>query len=493
MSGTGGTRRVPVIGAGLGGLAAAIHLAAEGVLVDVYERNAAPGGKASELLVDGFRFDTGPSLLTMPFVLDTLFAKAGRVRAEFLDILPVDPICRYTFGDGSTLDAWSDEQRFIEAVRSFAPDDADAVPRFLDHCERIYDLTAELFLFSRLNDSKALLRRSNVRTLLRIHQIDPFRSVHRAVSSFFSDPRLVQLFDRYATYNGSDPWKAPATLNIISHVEYRMGGYYVRGGMYALVTALWKLAEDLGVRFHFGADVQRILVRHGRVSGVQVNGETLDADTVISNADAVHTMTQLLEDAPQRSRYERLEPSCSGFVFLWGVDGLHPELAQHNIFFSEDYRREFREIFDLGRQPSDPTVYVSITSKADPSHAPEGMENWFVLVNMPALRDGAADTNIEGLREAVLARLDHAGLDVRRRIRVERIISPRDLEQRYNSNRGSIYGISSNSPRAAFLRPANKVSRVPGLYLCGGAAHPGGGVPLVLLSGMHAANAVLNR
>ena len=479
--------RIAVVGAGLGGLSAAIHLAGRGKQVTVYEKNETPGGKASELRASGFRFDTGPSLLTMPFVLQELYDAADAQPEERVELVPVDPICRYFYPDGAMLDANTDEQTFREQVRALSPSDADAVTRFLDYSQRIYELTSDIFLFHSLTDLKALLRPNNLRTLLRLPQIDPFRTVHEGTTSFFRDPRIVQLFDRYATYNGSNPYAAPATLNIIPYVEYRLGGYYVRGGMYALVRSVEPIARRLGVDFRYGASVERITVDGGRVTGVKL--------AVVSNADAVFTMTRLLDatgaGAERRSRrYERLEPSCSGLVFLWGVRGRHERLAHHNIFFSEDYATEFDDIFVRHLPPHDPTVYVSITSRADATHAPEGHENWFVLVNMPHVTEENRHADPAVTRAAVLRRLRRAGFDIEADIVFEESITPAELERRFNANRGSIYGISSNSRNAAFLRPRNALRSPKGLYLCGGAAHPGGGVPLVLLSGKLAAEAV---
>lgn len=483
---------VRIIGAGLGGLSAAIHLAAAGHDVIVHERNSRVGGKASEIQADGFRFDTGPSLLTMPFVLEQLYAAAGTSPEERVQLLPVDPICRYHFSDGSVLDAAADEEALLTQIKSFAPGEDDALRRFLDYSQRIYELTSDIFLFNSIGDLRKLLRLRNVPTLLRLPQIDAFRSVHEGVASFFRDARLRQLFDRYATYNGSDPYRAPATLNIIPYVEYRLGGFYVRGGMYALVRSLHDVAVGLGVRFLFGSSVDTIETGDGRVRGVRVDGAMHAADAVISNADAVYTMTRLLPQSERRKRkYARLEPSCSGLVFLWGVRGIHAQLAHHNIFFSKNYREEFEDIFTRLQPPADPTVYVSITSRADPGHAPAGHENWFVLVNMPYLTEERHEDSVTHMRDRILARLREAGLDISSDIVHESVVTPEDFAHRYNANRGSIYGISSNARNAAFLRPQNRVRSVPGLYLCGGAAHPGGGVPLVLLSGRLAAEAML--
>ncbi len=486
---------VGIIGAGLGGISAAIHLARRGKKVTVYEANAAPGGKASEVRMDGFRFDTGPSLITMPVVITQLYDAAGTPADERVQLVPVDPICRYFFSDGTQLDASASEEVFRAQVRALSPPDAEAVTRFLDYSQRIYELTSDIFLFHSLTDLKSLLRWKNMRTLFRLPQIDAFRTVHDGVSSHFRDPRLVQLFDRYATYNGSNPFTAPATLNIIPYVEYRMGGYYVRGGIYALVRSLETAARSLGVTFRYHTPVEEIAVEGGRVRGVRTAAGVHAFDAVVSNADAVHTMTQLLPSAGSAGkkrayRYGALEPSCSGLVFLWGVRGRHDRAAQHNIFFSENYAAEFEAIFTRRVVPSDPTVYVSITSRADPEHAPEGHENWFVLVNLPALTDANRDMDIGSVRAAVLWRLLAAGFDIAGDIVCEETITPSDLERRYRANKGSIYGISSNSRNAAFLRPRNRIGNPKGLYLCGGSAHPGGGVPLVLLSGKLAAEAV---
>jgi phytoene desaturase len=486
---------IGIVGAGLGGLSAAIHLASRGYEVTVYERNSTAGGKASEIRSAGFRFDTGPSLITMPFVLDELYDAGGATADERVELLPVDPICRYFFPDGSVLDAASDERKFRIQVAAFSPQDADAVSRFLDYSQRIYELTSDIFLFQPLTELKSLLRWKHAKTLLHLPQIDAFRTVHEGVQSFFHDERLVQLFDRYATYNGSNPYTAPATLNIIPYVEYRLGGYYVRGGVYALVRSLVKVAERLGVRFHFDTTVEEIVTEHSVVRGVRCRTGTRFHDAVISNADAVHTMARLLavnrDKQPSKHRYEKLEPSCSGLVFLWGVRGRRDTLAQHNIFFSRDYREEFDDIFVRRIPPSDPTVYLSITAREDRDHAPEGYENYFVLVNMPYLTEHNRNYDWTGFRECVLRRLLLAGIDIARDIVYEELITPVDLEKRFNANRGSIYGISSNSRNAAFLRPPNRVGKPRGLYLCGGASHPGGGVPLVLLSGKLAAEAVM--
>ena len=488
-------RRVAVIGGGLAGLSAAIHLARRGCEVTLFEQNERPGGKMGEIRQDGFRFDTGPSLLTMPFVLDELFADAGFALADFLQLVAVEPMCRYFFANGSRLDASHQMERMCHALTALSAADAGRYADFLAYSKKIYDLTADVFLFTPIQEWRRLLRRRHLRTLLSLPAIDPLRTVHGGLCRFFKNNDVLQLFDRYATYNGSNPYVAPATLNIIPYVEYGLGAFYVRGGMYRLVEALEDVAGRLGVGMRLQTRVSRIEHRRGRVAAVVANGEPLPFDAVLCNADVVTAFNDLITGFPDRQRrLNRLEPSLSGLVFLWGVQGRHPQLLQHNILFSRAYRQEFAEIFQQRCAPEDPTVYVAITSRVDPEDAPPGCENWFVLLNMPYLAPGQNwPATVEGMRERVLEKLRNHGLDVAEKIVSERVLTPEYFADRFASNRGSIYGISSNSRSTAFRRPANRSRDIRGLYFAGGACHPGGGIPLVLLSGKMAAELLLEK
>lgn len=484
-------KRVIVIGGGLGGLAGAIRLARTGLQVELYEKNAGLGGKMNELRLDGYRFDTGPSLLTMPFIIDDLFDSAGFSRTEMLTFEPIAPICRYFFPDGR-FDAHSDRERMNDELARIAPHQIAPLEKFLAYSKRIYDLTADAFIFNSIHEPSRLLKLKNLNTLLHVGQIDAFRTVHRAVSRFFSNERLVQIFDRYPTYNGSNPFKAPATLNIIPHVEYNLGGFYIKGGMYRLVEALQTIARSVGVTIHTETTVSRIVHQNGRVSGVQVNGEFVAADAVLCNADVVESFNQLIDGYENhQKKLNALEPSISGMVFLWGVQGKHDRLAHHNIIFSENYQREFQQIFDELVPPDDPTVYLAVTGKSDPEHAPTNDENWFILLNMPYLADGQDwQSAVNRMRGKVLQKLARLGIDMERKIRVEKVLTPQDFHSWFGSNRGSIYGISSNSRNMAFMRPANRSRQIKGLYFAGGSTHPGGGVPLVVQSGKIAAQLI---
>jgi phytoene desaturase len=485
--------RVAVIGAGLGGLSCAARLARAGYAVDLFEQGPRVGGKADTVSIAGFRFDTGPSLLTLVPVFDQLFAEAGERRQDWVRFIPLAPICHYFYPDGTVLYSYADRGRFGAEVEAKTADSAASLARYLDYSRTIYELTADLFLWHSLHEPASYLRASTLRTLLRLGRIDALRSMDAANRSFFRDPRLVQFFDRYATYNGSDPYRVPATLNIIPHVEYGLGGYAVEGGIYALPAAIGRLAEAMGARLNLNTRVERILLEGRRVRGVAAGGRKREYEVVVSNVDALRTYRELLgeERAPLARRYARLEPSSSGIVFLWGMKRAFPELGVNNIFFSRDYRREFRQIFLDRVCPEEPTVYVNITSKVTPEDAPAGGENWFVLVNAPY--DSGQDWPRQALavRQRVLERLQRSlGRPVSEAIACEEVLTPVEIERRTGSTRGSLYGIASNTALAAFLRHPNRVRRLPGLYLCGGSVHPGGGMPLAVLSGKIAADLI---
>lgn len=464
-----------------------MRLSARGWTVDVFEKLPNAGGKANTESRGGYRFDTGPSLVTMPDVFEDLFAAAGETMRDDLEFVRLSPICRYFYPDGVVLDSDSDPEKFGAELARVTGDPGyrGRLRRYLRHARTIHDLTRGIFLENPL-DAKSILRLKNLPALLQLPRIDAFRSLDRANASFFPHPKIRQLFDRYATYNGSSPYRAPATLTIIPHVEYAGGGYAVKNGITGIPSALERLARKKGARFFFGAPVEKIVCEQGRVTGVRVNGEFRPYPVVVSDVDVRVLYRDLLDDpgAPAARRYRKLEPSSSGLVFTWGIRREFPSLLVNNIFFSGDYPSEFADIFDRARIPADPTVYVNITSKVTPSDAPAGGENWFVLVNAPcdSGQDWAAETR--RARRAVLDRLSRAlGTDVEKLIETEGVLAPPDIESRTGSAGGALYGISSNTPGAAFLRHPNRSARHRGLYLCGGSGHPGGGMPLALLSG----------
>lgn len=490
---------VVVIGAGMGGLAAAVRLAARGLAVTICEQGPRPGGKLNQWTCDGWRFDTGPSLLTMPWVLRDLFADAGCALDDALTLDPVEPVCRYTFADGSRLDVTTDSARMAANIAALSPRDVPAFFRFLAYAGDLYATAAEPFLHYPLRAD--VFRRNDLfpsgfrpRDLMKI--ASP-RSVHGTVQRFFHDPRLRQVFDRYATYHGSSPYRAPAALCLVPFVEFATGAWYPRGGMYRIAEALTALAVRLGVTLRLNTPVAAITHRNGSARGVRLGGgEEIAADAVISNVDVLTTYERLLEsDLPgvrtMRAVLRGREPSSSAFLLLLGTRRTFPELPHHSIFFSEDYRAEFADITDRQLPPTDPTIYLCRATATDPSTASPGCDNLFVMVNVPHL-DGRTDWQIFAprYRERVLAALRRRGLDIAPTIAVEAVWTPETIMRSYGASRGAIYGFASNSRGAAFLRPPNRSPVLRGLFFAGGGAHPGGGVPLALLSGKIAADLI---
>lgn len=484
--------KVVVIGGGVGALSGAIRLAKMGFKVELFEKNSELGGKMNEHENSGYRFDTGPSLLTMPYVIDELFEFVGLNRPDLLDFLSLDPICRHFFSDGTILDTSCNREKMVRTIDNFSPGQGAAYKNFINYAQRIYQLTADIFLFTPIHELHKLLKRNYVSTLLQLNQIDPIRTVHQSVKSFFSDHRLIQLFDRYATYNGSNPFKAPATLNIIPYVEFGLGGFYIKGGMYRLIEVLESIAQKVGVKIHTNTPAEKILHDQKQINGVSVDRTVIPTNYVLCGVDVSVAYNRLIAGKSSRKQYlNQLEPSLSGMVFMWGIGKKSPNLSHHNIIFSSNYQLEFNQIFEDQVAPKDPTIYIAITSKTDPDHAPSHSENWFVMLNMPYLnsqQDWKAET--DRMRSTVLAKLKKLGLDIASHIEVEKVHTPEDYYRIYGSNRGSIYGISSNSRRTAFRRPANRSRSLKGLYFAGGSSHPGGGIPLVILSGKMAAELI---
>jgi phytoene desaturase len=414
--------------------------------------------------------------------------------------MPLDRICTYFWADGTRAASFADPDRFAAEVQRVFGEDPRRLYRYLEYSARIYRITSHLFLERSLHEWETYAGAGFWSSLLRLPRIDALRTMDRANSSFFHSPYLRQFFDRYATYNGSDPYQTPATLNIIPHVEYGIGAWAVAGGIHRVPLALHAVAEELGVQFHYGLAVERILTegdRPGPVRGVRVAGTDHAAEIVISNADVTPTYRFLLRDTDARlfKRYQKLESSSSGLVFYWGVRRRFDELGLHNVFFSRDYAREFAQIFQEGTCPDNPTIYINITAKeGSPDDAPPDGENWFILVNAPADRGQDWEAEAAKTRRTVVTRLSRElGVDLESAIEVESRMLPPDIAAKTDSHQGSLYGIASNSRFAAFMRHPNRSRRYPGLYFVGGSAHPGGGMPLVVQGGGIVADLVKRR
>lgn len=478
--------RIGIIGAGLGGLSAAIRLANKGFEVDLYEQNNSVGGKAGEINENGFRFDTGPSLLTMPFVLKELFDECGEDINDYLKINKLDIICKYFYIDKTIINAYSDTKKFGDEIEQKTVDNSEALNKYLEYCKTIYELTGDLFLTKDPSSISTYLNSKALKTLFNIHKIDPFRTIDEANSGFFKDKRLVLLFNRYATYNGSNPYLAPATLNIIPHVEYNQGSFIPDGGIYSISKALRKLADKKGVNIFLNQKVDEIVIDGNEAKAIKINNADRHYDKIISNVDVNYTFKNLIKNFNSNEvlRYTKKDPSFSGLVFYWGINNQFAELETHNILFAENYKQEFEDLFIDKTIHSDPTVYIYISSKLNKDDAPTGKENWFVMVNAPHIQNQNWDDEVKNARTNIINKINNfLNTNIEQFIQFEKIMSPVDIQNKTGSYRGSIYGISSNDKFAAFMRQPNKSKTVKNLYFCGGSAHPGGGIPLVILSG----------
>jgi phytoene dehydrogenase-like protein len=500
-----------VIGGGLGGLAAGLRLACAGRRVTVCEAGASFGGKMNTFERGGFRFDTGPSLITMPWVFENLFRSAGSRLADHVELVPVAPLADYVFADGVRFTYTTQMPDWLATVRQLDARDVDGFLAFMRLGARLFALSQETFL-RRPPTAPPDLR--SLRAMRHLPLRRAWGNYHRTVSAHFRSPHLRQMFDRYPTYVGSSPYLSPATLAVIPYIEYAFGGWHVRGGLYKLVEAITLLARERGVELLANARVERIERDDGRVSGVRLaDGTRLPAEVVVTNADDATTAALLGEEAERtdgRSRRQLLDGpqgpnggggprahrdgdprrqrsladrSLSGFVMLLGVARRLEGLAHHTVYFSADYEREFAQLFDERRFPDDPTVYVCAPSRTDAGLAPDGGETLFVMANAPATDEPWDERQIERAREGVLARLAAGGFpEVMADAAVTDYWTPRRIERNYLAPGGAIYGTHSHGPRRAFLRPANRHGRIGGLYRVGGSSHPGGGTPTVLLS-----------
>jgi phytoene desaturase len=492
-------KQAAIIGAGVGGLASAIRLAVGGYRVTVLEANAYPGGKLSQFdLTDpatgaAYRFDAGPSLFTMPQLLEELFALAGRDMADYFQYKRLDESCRYFWDDGTRLTAWADHDRFGRAIETTFGEPARHLHDHLADSAAKFALTEPLFLRRSLHKVRTWLNADALRGYAGLPRLGVFGTMHAANARRFRHPKLVQLFDRYATYNGSDPYQTPATLNIIPHLEHGIGTFFPANGMIGITNALVRLAEELGVTLRYNTPVTAIVTEGQRVTGVRVGEEKgggfpppssfLPFDVVVSNMDVVSTFRRLLPGARQPERILRQPKSSSGLCFYWGIGREFPELGLHNIFFSNDYQAEFQRLFRENTLSDDVTVYVNISSKHRPADAPPGQENWFVLLNAPNNTGQDWEAILSRARQQVIDRVSRVlGADIGALIRTETVLDPRSIESRTASAQGALYGNSSNNRFAAFLRHPNQSQQFDNLYFVGGSVHPGGGIPLCLHS-----------
>jgi phytoene desaturase len=497
------TDRIGVIGAGLGGLAAAATLAARGHKVTLFERNLWLGGKAAVLAEEGFRFDMGPTILTLPSVLGRIFAEAGRDLKRELDLVPLDPQWRCFYEDGSTLDLLADPRKMEAALDAFAPGSgaAGGYRRFLGVAERLHEISERFFFWRSVGSVRDTFNAGKTFQALVLGDLLALRfgrSVAGTVRRHVPEPRVAQMLDHFTQYVGSAPDASPAVLCGIAHMQTQEGIWYPRGGIRAVPEALRRLALDLGVEIREETPVRRILMgSDGAVAGVETEaGERVPLAAVVSNCDSVRTHRELLAGQPAARRFERrrrYEPACSGVVLYLGLDRAYPHLLHHNFVFSHDPEEEFAAIYRRGEPAADPTCYICAPARTEPGVAPAGGEALYVLVHTPYLRPHHDWRRMfPAYRRTILDKLARtAGLeDLERRIVFEAALTPQDIHDRYHVLDGAIYGLASHGRMLGAFKPANRSRDARGLYLAGGAAHPGPGMPMVLMSGWIAADAL---
>jgi len=484
--------RVVVVGAGIGGLAAALDLACKGVRVTVVERAATPGGKMRQVVVGGARIDAGPTVFTMRRVFEELFADADADLAAHVTLHPAATLARHAWAPDERLDLFADIDRSADAIGSFAGvAEAKGYRAFCARAQRMYETLDHAFMRApRPSSPLGLLDRAPTADLLRI---SPFATLWSALGEFFRNLRLRQLFGRYSTYCGASPYLAPATLMLIAHAE-RDGVWLVEGGMIRLAAALARLAASRGVEFRYGASVDQVVVTAGRAAGVRLgSGEQVDADAVVVNADTAAVTTGLFGRDAARAVPDAGAPrslSAVTWAMVAATDGF--PLLRHNVFFSDDYAAEFEAIFRHNRLPGTPTIYVCAQDRDDAGAASPGPERLLCLINAPPAGDGRPfdPTEIDPCATRTFQHLERCGLRILRRPETTVVTTPADFHRLFPATGGALYGPAMHSTMAPFRRPGSR-SRIPNLYLAGGSTHPGAGVPMAALSGRQAAASLL--
>ena len=478
-------RKVVVIGAGLGGLSAAISLATEGFQVELLEKNDKVGGKLNILSRDGFTFDLGPSILTMPHVFEALFSRAGKRMVDYVGIESVEPHWRNFFEDGTVVDLCADQDNQRRELEKLGPGVYADFQRFMAYAKKLGQETEAGYFAKGLDSLWELLKFYGP---IRSFNFDVFRSMDQGVRRFISDQKLVDILNYFIKYVGSSPYDSPALMNLLPYIQYEYGLWYVKGGMYGLAQALEKLALELGVTIRLHAEVAAIERNDGEASGVRLQGgEFLAADLVVSNMEVIPAMEKLLHSpAAELNKMRRFEPSCSGLVLHLGVDRQYPQLAHHNFFYSDHPREHFDAVFKSHRLSDDPTIYLVAPCKTDPAQAPDGCEVIKVLPHIPHIdpdKPLSAD-DYWALRERVLSKLERMGLtDLRRHVVCEEYWTPPDIQARYYSNQGSIYGVVADRFKNLGFKAPQRSRELSNLYFVGGSVNPGGGMPMVVLSG----------
>ncbi|MFA6232627.1 MAG: phytoene desaturase family protein [Bacteroidota bacterium] len=486
-------KKIIVIGAGLGGMSASISLAAAGYEVEIFEKNEKVGGKLNILHKDGFTFDMGPSILTLPQIFEDLFARAGESFADSLPLRDLDPQWRNFFEDGSTFDLFFDKEKMRGEVRRFDPSIEKGFFEFIEYSGRQYDFIEKGYFKHGLDTIRDFAR---FYPLSDMKDFDLLRTMHQSTKRFIKNPKVVDVMDYFIKYVGSSALVSPGFMNLMPTIQFRFKLWYIDGGMYHLAAAMRKLLDKLGVRVHLGAEVTRILKQGRTLSGIELRGgEQVMADYIVSNMETLPAYEKLLgEDAQFMSTLKRFEPACSGLILDLGVKRRYPQLAHHNFFFSKDQRKHFNTVFKKHELPQDPTIYLVAASRSDPTVAPEGCENIKILPHIPYIdeENPLTDADYLAFKERVVDKLERMGLtDLRKNTITEHVWTPLDIQKNYYSNKGSIYGVACDRWKNFALKTPKRSDRYDNLFFVGGSVNPGGGMPMVTLCGQLVADKLI--
>ncbi len=484
-------KQVVVIGAGLGGLSAAISLAQEGYSVTIHEKNARIGGKLNVLKERGYSFDLGPSILTLPHLFERLFERSGKAMRDYIPIRPLRPHWRNFFEDGKVVDLYPEAERMAEEARKIGEDPAN-VRRFLSYSSDLYDLVNAGYFEQGLDTSKDFARFYGIGAFVKF---DLLRTMHGGVKRFLDTPHLRDVFDYFIKYVGSSAYHAPAFMNCLPTIQFRHDLWYVDGGLYHIALGLQRLMDELGIAVHLESEVVEIRKQGAQVTGIATkNGAFHPAHVVVSNMEVIPAYKRLLrEDEAFLRSLNRFEPACSGLVLELGLDCQYPQLAHHNFFFSQHQRHHFQTVFRERQLPPDPTIYLVAASKTDPTVAPPGCDCLKILPHIPYIDDARPLSRDDYLafKERVVDKLERMGLrDLRKHTVFEHCWTPLDIREQYFSNQGSIYGVVSDRFKNLAFKAPKQSGKYPNLFFVGGSVNPGGGMPMVVLCGQHVARKV---
>ena len=488
------SKEIIIIGSGVAGLASAIRLSCNGYSVRIFESNTYVGGKISEINENGYRFDTGPSLFTMPNLIDELVKIGYKNPNKKFDYKKIDVACSYFFEDGIILNAYSEKKRFIAEVTNKLDIDSKVISKYLNYVSFLFNSTNHIFIKKSLHKLSTYLSIDTLFSFFKIPFLSIFKSMNETNTQRLKNKKLIKIFNRYATYNGSNPFVAPGILNVISHLEFNEGVFLPNKGMRSIVNCLYEICLKNGVIFELGSKVDKIDIQDNIAKGIYSNKKYYSADIIISNIDIHYVYNHLLNKPHYLSSHSKNNRSTSAIIFYWGIKKTFKKLSLHNILFSKDYENEFNEIKNSSNVQSDPTVYINITSKHIVTDAPKNSENWFVMINVSHNKGQNWELLLQNARKKIIKKINSfLNTDIEKFIEYEDYMDPTSIEFKTGAFQGSLYGSSSNDRMSAFLRHPNFINKIKNLYFCGGTVHPGGGIPLALNSAKIVANEIISN